>query len=707
MKTKKFAAALLAIAVAGTVSVGFTACGKGGNDGNVGGDGTHTAVSIDAKKTRIIVMGYEWGPAIPKIIVELNGDVSGVSKDTFSVSMGSGFSKSKRTVTDAYACDADGNKATTATKYIAIEMSVKYGEASPFNYNQQSARNEWNDSLPVTVKVNSGKRFRAGTKEYLDGDKFEYTVTASDRLVPQTATWNKDSYNYKGEGKDITLSRASWTPAEAKTDGGKNPLVIWLHGGGEGGTDIDIALLGNEVTALTADNATNVQSYFTTSTIKGAYVLAVQSPTMWMDEDGEGHYGNSAIEVAPTGQPQTSYYTEALWGAITDYVSHNSDIDTDRIYVGGCSNGGYMTMNLAFEHGDFFAGYYPVCQGYKNGNISDEMLESIKNYNIWFLLSQRDNTLKPDIYTIPLYVRLMEAGSKNVHLTYKKNVTGTDDPNPSSGWGTPGFYDGHWSWIYAFNDEVKNELDTSKVNSAADVTPENCTKDGNMWQWLASQTIDGQDVPPPASGSVETYTFEAENGVLAGSRHVQVNEWFEYDTVSVETKTLYTGDETKGAEVSAIGYFSGEDASITWTITAEEECDVTLTLWAASSVTKTEKQLVDTWWGGKEEQDVVVGIQPVEFTNASQPVTLKVNNGNVTLLGTVTGLDSITPTAMKDYSYYANYVGTVTATIHLNAGANTVVLKAPAENPQINIDKIVISGTTVKLSYVPVNNIKG
>lgn len=132
-----------------------------------------------------------------------------------------------------------------------------------------------------------------------------------------------------------------------------------------------------------------------------------------------------------------------------------------------------------------------------------------------------------------------------------------------------------------------------------------------------------------------------------------------------------------------------------------------MTLWAASSVTKTEKQLVDTWWGGKEEQDVVVGIQPVEFTNASQPVTLKVNNGDVTLLGTVTGLDSITPTAMKDYSYYANYVGTVTATIHLNAGANTVVLKAPAENPQINIDKIVISGTTVKLSYVPVNNIKG
>ncbi|MCX4314712.1 MAG: hypothetical protein OSJ83_12790, partial [Clostridia bacterium] len=62
------------------------------------------------------------------------------------------------------------------------------------------------------------------------------------------------------------------------------------------------------------------------------------------------------------------------------------------------------------------------------------------------------------------------------------------DPNPSSGWGTPGFYDGHWSWINAFNDDVKTEMDMSKVNSIDDLKPENCTKAGNMWEWIAAQS---------------------------------------------------------------------------------------------------------------------------------------------------------------------------------------------------------------------------
>lgn len=695
MKKKKFAAALLAFAVAGTCAVGFTACGDKEED-----NGPHTAVAIDASKTRIVVTGYEWGPAISKVIVEFKGDVSGVADDTFSVSMGSGYSKATRTVKAAYVCDDKGNKSETPTKYVAIEMTTKYGEASPFNYDQATGRNAWNDSIPVTVKVNNGKKFKAGSTEYLDGDKFDYTVTQNDRLVPQTATWKKDTVNYKEDGKDITLSRASWTPEGAATDSGKNPLVIWLHGGGEGGTDIDIALLGNEVTALTSDNTTNVQGYFKKDGLSGAYVLAVQTPTMWMDAEGNDDYGNSEANGNPTGQPQTSYYTEALWKAITTYVDGNPDVDTDRIYIGGCSNGGYMTMNLAFEHGDYFAAYYPICQGYMSGNISDDMLESIKDLNMWFLLSEDDTTLKPEKYTIPLYYRLLQAGAENVHLTYKKNVPGVDDPNPSSWGGTKGFYMGHWSWICAFNDDVKTEIDNSKVTSQEYLKPENCTKAGNMWTWLAAQKKSGTATPPEATGT--DYTFEAESGVLSGSVSVP-NAWGGTDTtVSLDKKTIYTGDETTGAPVTGIGYFYGADAAITWTVTADEACDVTLTLWAASSVTKTEKQTVQMPWGPME-MDVVVGMQPVAFTGEKQPVALKVNGVDVLLSGTVTGIETLSEKSKQDYTYYANYVGTVTAKIHLNAGTNTIVIKAPTENPELNIDKIVIK-STVNLSYVPVNN---
>lgn len=695
MKGKKLIAAVLACTLAAGCAAAFTACTDKEDDGG----GTHTAVTMDASKAKIVVTGYEWGPAVSKLIVEFKGDVTGVKKETFAVTMGSGFGKATRTVSDAYSCDEKGNKVTTASKYVAIEMTTKYGEASPFNYDQTAQRNVWNDAISVTVKVNNGQKFKAGATEYLDGDKFEYTVTANDRLVPQTATWNKDKVEYKENGKDITLSRASWAPEGATTDSGKNPLVIWLHGGGEGGTDIDIALLGNEVTALTADNSTNVQGYFKKDGLSGAYVLAVQSPTMWMDSKGDGDYGNSSADGTPTGEPQTSYYTEALWKAITTYVEGNSDIDTDRIYIGGCSNGGYMTLNLALEHGDYFAAYYPICQGYMSGNISDEMLEKLTDLNMWFLLSEKDNTLKPEKYTLPLYYRLLQAGAENIHLTYKPNVTGVDDPKPSSGWGTPGFYDGHWSWIYAFNDDVKTEIDNSQVTSQDYLTAANCNKAGNMWEWIAAQKKSGTENPP---AQTTDYTFEAENATLSGSQHVQVNQWYGYDTVCIEKKTLYTGNDTTGAEVKAIGYFSGENAAITWNITAEEDCEVTLTLWAASSVTKTEQQMVETEWG-TFPQDVVVGVLPVEFTAESQPVTLVVNGTQITLNGTVTGIESISETAKKDYTYYANYVGTVTAKIQLKAGTNTVVIKAPAAEAKLNIDKVVIKSPVV-LSYTPVNN---
>lgn len=682
MKKSKVFLSVVACAMSVCCAAGLAACTPDKEDNT-----PHTAVAMDASKTRIEVKGYEWGPAIPKVIVEFKGNVTGVTKDTFSVKMGK-----KRTVTDAYVCDKDGNKTTQASKFVAIEMSVKFGEASPFNYDQSAGRNVWNNSIPVTVTVNAGKSIKVGDTDYLDGDKFDYTVTENDRSVPQTATWNKDKVEYKEGGKDITLSRASWKPAGADTDNVKNPLIIWLHGGGEGGTDIDIALLGNEVTGLTSDNDTNVQSYFKTGGSAGAYVLAVQSPTMWMDEKGDGKYGNSAIEVAPTGQPQTSYYTEALWKAITTYVDGNPDIDTDRIYVGGCSNGGYMTMNLAFEHGDFFAGYYPVCQGYKNGNISDDMIESIKNYNIWFLLSQQDNTLKPDKYTIPLYVRLMEAGSENVHLTYKKNVTGTDDPNPSSGWGTPGFYDGHWSWIYAFNDEVKNELDTSKVNSAADVTPENCTKAGNMWEWMAAQK-------KSAAVAAEDYTFEAESAVITDGTVSVSPGWGQPAvdapaSVKVETGTKYTGDGSTGEAVTNLGYFYGEGTKAVWTVTAAEECDVVITLHAAAAVQ--DQSGVTDWTTGAGLKFKAVDLSQNEY------VKLSVNGTDAQLTGTLPGLEGLNWESIRNPAVYANY-GTGTVKVHLTKGENVITLSAVKKDSGINIDKIVIS-SPVALTYTPADN---
>ncbi|KAG4101204.1 alpha/beta-hydrolase [Neocallimastix lanati (nom. inval.)] len=384
----------------------------------------------------------------------------------------------EREIIDAYNTDASGKKQKGPSKYVALEFTVKAavipsfgvsmgGEASPFTYDMDTGRNSWSTNYELDLDLKEGKSFKVGKLEY-GGDKkvwktFKYNL-ADNYVVPETKEWKKDSFT----AHCITLQRASFTPKGVEKDGGKNPLVIWLHGAGEGGRDIDITLLGNEVTALAKEG---IQKYFISDDLKGAYVLAVQTPTMWMDR------GNSAYN-----------------NDISDYVANNSDIDTDRIYIGGCSNGGYMTMNMMFEHGDFFTAFYPICEAYMDRNISEDMIEDIKDYNIWFLHSEDDTTVDPLATSISTYYRLMNAGAKNVHYTLTDHVIGTDDPEVQ--------YMGHYSWVYAFNDQVKKQFDNAKVVADFEnitikdgkvtttdnyVTNANCSKDGNMWSWLASQ----------------------------------------------------------------------------------------------------------------------------------------------------------------------------------------------------------------------------
>ncbi|KAL6632982.1 alpha/beta-hydrolase [Neocallimastix californiae] len=443
-----------------------------------------------AVRAQMIVQGYEWGPAVPKIIVEFQDKVSGFDIDTFAVKT----DNIGRKIIDVYNTDANGNKQKGASKYVGIELAVKAGvipsfgvatngEANPFTYDSKTGRNSWSPKYELDLDLKDGKSFKVGKSEY--GDKkawktFKYNL-ADNYVVPETKEWEKDTFT----AHNITLQRASFTPKGAKTDGGKNPLIIWLHGAGEGGRDIDITLLGNEVVALDREE---IQKYFITDDLKGAYVLAVQTPTMWMDR-GNGTYNNGI-----SGSRQTSMYDAVLFEAIKDYVTSNSDIDTDRIYIGGCSNGGYMTMNMMFEHGDFFTAFYPICEAYMDRNISEEMIESVKDYNVWFLHSEDDTTVDPLGTSIPTYYRLMNAGAKNVHFTLTDHVFGIDDPNAQ--------YMGHYSWVYAFNDQVKKQFDSAKVVADFEnvtikngkvtstnnyVTNANCNKESNMWEWMASQ----------------------------------------------------------------------------------------------------------------------------------------------------------------------------------------------------------------------------
>ena len=351
-------------------------------------------------------------------------------------------SKGYRVVTDAYPSDDQGNRQATGS-YATLEMA--YGPIYPLVYAQASfgmMKNEWifSDYHVTQVKELPGD-------PPISGMIFDQVEA---ELCPQMEGWINDTSGYAA----LPLNYGYWEPKEE----GMRPLVIWLHGAGEGGTDPTIAYTGNKVVNLSGPE---IQAK-----LGGAWILAPQTPTMWMD-DGSGQYGR-------TGR---SMYTEALMALIEEFVeARGSRIDPKRIYIGGCSNGGFMTMRMIVDYPDYFAAAYPVCEALYDETISDEDIQNIKHLPIWFTHASNDPVVKPDETVLPTYRRLIAAGAPNVHLSYFSKVVDDKFVNEK---GEPYEYMGHFTWVYVYNDACTLDYDGKPV-----------TIDGqpvSLFQWMARQ----------------------------------------------------------------------------------------------------------------------------------------------------------------------------------------------------------------------------
>ena len=439
----------------------------------------------------LVIGAYEGGPAIEKAILDFGENkVTEAALESKPLSVAVGGATLGSSATDTYyLCDEDGNKITAGdSQYVAIEYAVSYGQwsfngnLSPFVYNNMNA---WKDLTNTTVSISG-----VLTIDDTDYTKMTGNTVFGERIIPSLEGWDTTGSYTQDE---ITLKYGSYKTDEMVNDGQKNPLIIWLHGAGEGGSDPTINILGNQVTNLSKDL---IQKYFVTDTVKGAYVLAPQTPTAWMDKDGSGVYGTDEA---------SQYYVTALKALIDKYIADNGDIDMNRIYIGGCSNGGFMTVNMIINYSDFFAAAFPICEAYDGKWLTDEAIEAIKDMPIWFTHSANDNTVSiydkeqeawwapatpttpQDAYTNNLYIKLINAGATNVYysLFSSVNVGGVN-------------YDGHWSWIYTLLDECKTVQPTEGKDGAAltisDLNPESTEtvqingENVTLWGWLAAQT---------------------------------------------------------------------------------------------------------------------------------------------------------------------------------------------------------------------------
>ena len=400
-----------------------------------------TAEATGASYSKVIEV-EDWGATITKVIVNMGQEVSGeVDADTFEVKVTRSDERGEtplsesgeRRVTNAYISDEAGNP-TEAGSYVTLEMaygpSVSLGSA----LNYAEGRNIWID-CEYTI-----------TQEEAIGDVEGVVAT---ECTGETRVGIDDFNISKGTYGGIEYSIADYKPAD---DGEKHPLIIWLHGGGEGGTDATIPLAANKSVAFASEE---VQEQF-----GGAYVLVPQCPTYWM----EGENGTA---------DGTCIYEEGLMEMIQDYVANNEGVDANRIYVGGCSNGGYMTMLLMRDYPDYFAAAYPVCEGLADTLVSDEDINIYKDEAIWFVLAATDTTLDPVVYSLPTYVRLKETGAENVHMTFFNNVSDQTGLYRQEN-DQPHEYDGHWSWTYVYNDQVSANINGEEVS---------------LFSWMASQSL--------------------------------------------------------------------------------------------------------------------------------------------------------------------------------------------------------------------------
>ncbi len=444
--------------------------------------GSTTPTLADVGTGFYVIHGYAWGPGVDKIVLCLNGSVAAadLAADLFTVTA-TGTTGGAREVTAAYLADANGDavNATTAN-YVALDLKLNvtsttfgnftfnsYNGCDPFSYSQTTSKNTWDTEYNVEVKLATGKSLKIGDTTYSQADNpFKVVADFDTKVMPDLKDWTEaKSYTHTDSGK--TLTYKAYEPTALTADGVKNKLIIWLHGAGEGGTDPDIAILGNDVTNISQNG---IQQFFKKDGgAQGAYVLAVQTPTMWMD-DGTGAYTANS----------NSCYTEALKATIDDYLTKNTDIDTANIILGGCSNGGFMTMNMAIHYPSFFHAYYPVCEAYVDSNITDDNITTLKDLNIWFTAAATDTTVDPSTNSTATYKRLKAAGAANVHYSFFEKVMCDESGENIE-------YMGHWSWIYALRNEcTKDQADYNNVAAPSTAEVKLNNKAVSIWEWLAN-----------------------------------------------------------------------------------------------------------------------------------------------------------------------------------------------------------------------------
>ena len=247
-----------------------------------------------------------------------------------------------------------------------------------------------------------------GKSDAADAEKIDPVTVYADKSIRFTGgEYNDEEFHYRLM-KPATV--------EAKT---KYPLIVFLHGAGERGTDNQKQL-----------------NYFPTQMAQSryrtqfpCYVLAPQcrDELKWMNADWSAP-GDPTMPEDPSEQMLTVM-------KMIELTLKEESIDLERVYLTGLSMGGFGSYDLAIRHPEWFAAIAPIC-----GAADPTKIGMLKDKPLWIVHGSSDNVVNVDRSRSAVKA-LTEAGG---HPTF------VELPGVGHNSWTPAYedYDGLVPWLF-------------------------------------------------------------------------------------------------------------------------------------------------------------------------------------------------------------------------------------------------------------------
>ena len=196
---------------------------------------------------------------------------------------------------------------------------------------------------------------------------------------------------------------------EVEQEGEKYPLVLFLHGSGERGSDNEKQLFHGSQMWL---NPVNRENY-------PAFVLVPQCP-----ESGYWAYTDRPSSFEPDQMPSDvplSPVFRTLKELIDTYLAM-PQVDKKRVYVIGLSMGAMGTYDLAIRYPEIFAAAIPIC-----GTVNPTRLSAAKDVKFRIFHGDAD-TVVPVSGSRQAYKALKAAGADVEYIEFPGVTHGSWNP---------------------------------------------------------------------------------------------------------------------------------------------------------------------------------------------------------------------------------------------------------------------------------------